>query len=99
MDDRRTYEHERQIIEEAIEAALNKRHFPCDIQSEQLRKMQADITTLVLQMTGNGNPQAGVIYRFSLVEAKMKELVKERWLIVSVIVGLLIVAIWEMISK
>jgi len=95
----RSYDQTKKIIEEAIEAALNKRAFPCAVQSEQLEQMRVLITTLALQMTGNGNPQNGVLYRFSLVEAKMKELVKERWLIVSVAVGLVVAAIWETISK
>ena len=99
MNDRRTYDQEKKVIEEAIDAALSRRAFPCAVQSEQMEQMRVLITTLALQMTGNGNPQNGVLYRFSLVEARMKELVKERWLIVSVVVGLVVVAIWETISK
>ena len=99
MEDRRTYESQKKIIEETIDAALNRQHLPCELQGEQLRQVHEAIATLVKQMTGNGQPKEGIIYRFSLVEAKVSEMVRERRAIATAVIGLILVTIWELISK
>ena len=99
MEERRAFVMEKEVIAEAVESALNKRMLPCQTQASQIMSIEKDIIRLTVQLTGNGAPEKGMVYRVMVIDEAIKKITEKairdegRWW------ALILTTIWEIVTK
>ena len=91
----------RAMIKDAVVIALTEMpELPlCKLQNEQLSKVRNELDRAIVILTGNGTPSNGLVYKFSLIEMDVKRMSAGVWTFAVVGIGLIVTAIWEIITK
>jgi len=98
-----TNEEIKKLIEDVVTITLvklGKDGFPfCMIEAVKVKQLEERLTVLNNIITGGDKPNDGIVYQFSLIRQDVIRFGNGIWAMASVGLGLIIVAIWQIIAK